>query len=331
MAPPDDDTSPPEPIEAADFSEVTDARARRGLLSRTGRGLSRVLRKARDAAGDVEMSTRPRALVRRLGERVRGALPTSASVARSLEALAHTLSDPRAVKQVHRLMSTLGQAGFEAAFRQEPYARLMFELAEWCGEQSSRGHVMAILMADATQPGGAVAQLTTTLFSGVAGEGGLPANPLAALMSEPPGERLDRALTTVQRSLMRTLCQLVTSATDAPEPDPDAALHELVATFRAADLPERFATIPDFVLGLDVADAPPPEEAGESPGALTTHRPATQLRRVVTAYLLFVETYLVRNMVDALPSVMERVREEMEGQAPPTVEELERPEDLEME
>ncbi|MEO1273426.1 MAG: hypothetical protein AAFX99_35520, partial [Myxococcota bacterium] len=117
-------------------------------------------------------------------------------------------------------------------------------------------------------------------------------------------------------------------------------LYTLIDQFRRADLPEQFEPLPDFILGLDAVEGrgeathpwgsgrdidpagsehssdegAPGADAGAYAhgGALTTHRPAVQLRRVVTAYLLFVETYMVRNMVDALPTLMERIREEMD-------------------
>lgn len=330
------DDAPSPDVEDAVFSEVVGAKPEPppargaapapsgGLLRRAGRRLSQRLARRSDVRPPDRDAGAPRGLRKRIVSGVGRRLKQAASrlpIDRSLDAVVDMLSDPRTVATVQGWMTTLGSAGLEAAFQQEPAARLMFDFAQWCEGRIGRGHVMAVLMQDALAPTGALGQLTRTWGAAVgAGQDGR--NPLEVLLTRPPTELLLEALDGAQRGMLTTLCALACAASDRPAPPPDAPLDVLADTFQACDIPDVYKPLADFALGrrADLERRPearpegaPEDTLGEDAdevGGLPTLRRGAELRFVLIAYLVFVETYLVRNLVDALPTLMGRVRQE---------------------
>lgn len=311
-------------------AEVVDPNA--GTLARAAqraRSLARSIRRN----PDVEMqANRARSLLQRVASRASDAIK-QLPVDTASEKLVLALSDPRTVQVVQRVMKAAGSASIQAGFRKEPHAKLLFEFAEWCETQTDRGDVMALLLQDAFTKDGAFAQLSKPMM-----ELGVD-DPLRAFLATPPTESLIAVFHSAQQGLILTLCRLAALGLHEEPPAPETPRAEQVAWFRASAIPERFKLLMDLALGEEAPtpapepDATPaaPEEAaaaGEGEGngssggvasaALERIRSALPVRSfppgfrfLVGTYLVFLHTYLSRNMVDAFPKVMEQVREEV--------------------
>ncbi len=307
-------------------AEVVDPHA--GTLARAAqraRSLARSIRRN----PDVEMqANRARSLLQRVASRASDAIK-QLPVDTASEKLVLALSDPRTVQVVQRVMKAAGSASIQAGFRKEPQARLLFEFAEWCEAQTDRGDVMALLLQDAFTKDGAFAQLSKPMM-----ELGVE-DPLRAFLATPPTESLIAVFHSAQQGLILTLCRLAALGLHEEPPAPETPRAEQVAWFRASAIPERFKGLMALALGEEAppeprADAPETAaEAEAAPGegaggggvasaALERIRSALPVRSfppgfrfLVGTYLVFLHTYLSRNMVDAFPKVMEQVREEV--------------------
>jgi hypothetical protein len=282
--------------------------------------IARAARKLRSPRGpdlDGDAPGLARRLLRRAADQVTRRADPQAALDRAL----HLISDPRVASALQQSLSALGNRGMEAAFTQQPHARLLFDFAEWCDQRASRGAVMGALMRDTLSPEGAFYHLYQPLMAL-----GAVKDPLAALAAQPPEARLLEALHEAQRGALRTLCALAALALpDAPASPHDADAEALAAHFAALPLPPRFLVLGELALGRGAdqgedASAPTPSQA-PSPaptGALARAQrwlPARALppglRFVIGPWLWFLQLYLTRNMVDALPEMMGRVRDEL--------------------
>lgn len=249
--------------------------------------------------------------VRRRIEGLAARLPARELSARALRAL----SDPRAVEALRLGLVQLGNAGMSLGFAAEPDARRLFEFAQWCEERAGRGAVMALVLEDATTPRGGFYQLYGPLVGSNLGQG---LDPWAALSSQLPSDRLSEALEAAQVGVARLLCAMAAAALDEPPPPDDENLAALVARFDGLEIPARFSDLVAKVEGL--APCPPaPASAGAAlvARARLTGGLSPGGRFVLGPYLLFLQSYLARSVVDALPTFMERVREELDREASP--------------
>ncbi len=281
--------------------------------------LSRAVRRAQGLKKSpsepvLEVGSRRRKLARKVASKARQAvqrIPVQAATDSALR----MISDPRVTQVLQAGLRSAGNVGMEATFAREPDARLLFEYASWCDEEAGRGQIMGLLMQDAMSPQGGFFQLYRPLM-----DLGAVSDPLAALAAGLPGRGVTETLVNAQLGALRTLCTMGAVATKVPAPDALDSLEELAVFFADLELPSRFSGIADLALGL--SPSPPPSTNGnvEAPtsesdakkpaGALVRSLPPG-LRFVMGPYLLFLQFYLTRNMVDALPNVMSKVREEL--------------------
>lgn len=273
---------------------------------------------------------RASARLKRLGARARALAPAE-TVKRSVEATLKAATAPRAVETVRTGLTTLGNASMAIIFRGEPDAQRLFELADWCGERSGRGAIMAILLQDALSPQGAFFQIAGPLVQ--FGPNGQSVQiQWASVGTQWPQMRdaLDRA----QHGALRTLSAMVAAATETEPPEEDADAERLASFIQRADIPERFKSLPDKVLGRaaspskhdcephdghkPAARAPQPGDTSKNATGLAPWRSAMPTlslspghRFVLGPYLLFLQTMMTRNMVDALPTMAEKIRDEL--------------------
>jgi len=272
---------------------------------------------------DIDMQVgRARSLLRKVADKASEQLQ-SLPIDEAADKFMRALSDPRTVAMVQRTMSTVGGRGMEAAFKREPHARLLFDFAEWCEQQSDRGDVMGVLIHDTLMPDGAFAQISRPIQ-----DLGLQDDPLRAFLATPPTDSLIEVFRSAQLGLLQTLCRMAALGTGVEPPDAKAPLHTLVSFFKDSGIPEEFKVLADLALGHGEspstpsggdAAVPPVEEARTTALARVKRMlPVRSLppgfRFLVGTYLVFLHSYLSRNMVDAYPRVMEKVREEMDGQ-----------------
>jgi hypothetical protein len=100
----------------------------------------------------------------------------------------------------------------------------------------------------------------------------------------------------------------------------------------ACGLPERFEAIPFLAMGASAAHSPMPHKTrfSSANGVSALARVKTLLptvsaigpghRFLLGPYLTFLQAYLTRNMVDAMPNIMQNIRGglDTEGEAPRT-------------
>ncbi len=187
-----------------------------------------------------------------------------------VEAALLTATHPHGARTAHALLATAGNVHLHVAFRREPNARLLFELAEWAAQTVDRGPVVAALMRDALGVDGGFYHLARF--------------------------ELDEA----RLGCIATIGQLVAlgAGVTAPERVTEAWLLETMPPHLGP------AITPLFASGHD-ANASSLRALARR--ASSPFPPGTSY--LFGAYLTFLHTYLARNLVDALPRVTERIRE----------------------
>ncbi len=320
-----DDDQPQDATIIQDSQDKRASSAKPGLLGRLGRRLRGDGALERSAKG--KRRSKLRALARRGIDNTRAALERADPKA-SIDALLRTMTDPRAVRLAQLGMGTLGNASMEAIFTREPDARLLFEYAQWCESQSDRGHIMAVVMHDALSPQGAFNQLAGPLIS--MGTGG---DVRVFWTSRPRTRDMTDTLERARTGLLRTLASMAAAATNHPAPEPDTSSQELERWLRQSDIPPRFQTLVDRVTDTPTphTEPTPSTQRGSETSTQDTTPPQTTAlgrtanllpalslppshRFILGPYLLFLQSYLTRNMVDALPNLASKIRQELDPQ-----------------
>ena len=248
-------------------------------------------------------------------------LPTDAATDKILTAL----SDRRTTRLVHAGLGIVGNVGLKTMFRAEPDARLLFDLADWCGEQAGRGPVMLVLLEDAMQPTGAFYLLSRTLPR-------LPiADPRMLWGGAAPSGGVLATLRDAQKGMLLTLSKLVATALEQPPPDPSAQIEDVASRLRSPEIPARFFRIADLAMGVEGAKEDASASDGSIPQEPTEARPQLLpvlarvrnllpvkalppgIRFMLGPYLVFLQAYLGRNLVDSLPRFLALVREQVDS------------------
>jgi hypothetical protein len=275
------------------------------------RGVRRVLRRGPVLEGQEDKPKR--SLLRRAASRARG-LASHIPVQASLDKALLLISDPRITQALQQSLGAMGNLSLEAAFERDPHVQLLFSYASWCDQRAGRGQIMGLVMQDALSPQGGFANLYRPLM-----ELGAIKDPMAALSAMHPSQKLIETLEQARRGALRTLCLMGAAATQAAPPDDHLDSQDLADWLAALPLDPEFAALPDLLMGRHASPqpeaAPQSAEPSQPPLSFLPARTLPPgLRFVISSYLMFLQLYLTRNMVDALPTMMGRVREELTAQ-----------------
>jgi hypothetical protein len=239
-------------------------------------------------------------------------------------ALLLELSEPQNARRLQSALAGLAQMAIKSGFRQDPQARLLFELADELEERHSRETV-----------------LRTVLEHAIAYEHELLAIVVDAVRAPDAAEGFDAAdyASTRKRAgdkVLALLCALASLERDVPPPQLGAHPTQVyVDYFESAPLDSRFKPLARMAAGhSDAFEQPkaaqdePSNEAGlvrrligRVSGGQSAEAKSSALSRLVpsladpatrfvtVSYLFFVQSYLVRALVEDLPQMLEAVRE----------------------
>ena len=231
------------------------------------------------------------------------------------------LATPENVQTLQRSLATIGGWAMSRGFRSDPNAELLFHFVDWLEERHGRPTIAGILFSSelVRDPAllEAIAHLATALGPG-------------AFHSEGPGWDLDRVERFKERAgtrLLDFLTRLASLETDAPPPE--GAVEDRIHYFESAPIPERFERLARMTRGEDllekhnpsrrqrllerVAHRLRPDRDDDSTTALARFIPGVgdeTLHFLVFSTTFFLQSYLLRGIVDALPDLAEDLTEQ---------------------
>lgn len=275
---------------------------------------------ASSGPGELEKkSPRPLDLALRIAGRGRreitGLLRTTAEVAtdRLRQGLTSLLSDPDAVESMQMALATMASWTIKQGFRADPNAELLFEFVSWLEERHGRARISMILVtSDFLQDSSfleGLAQLSRLVSP-------LPLPQQDASWSP---EEISRFKDQGGRRLLALLVKLV--ALEHPEPPPPGPEEAHLRYFQAAPIPERFHRLGPMSQGLHLTPRRPTASRvtravtsrlrPDAPGTdLIPYSPPRQdslLHFLVFSTTFFLQSYLLRSLVEALPSIADEL------------------------
>lgn len=247
-------------------------------------------------------------------ERVQPLLETTLvpKVQQGARAAVQKLADPAHAALLQRSLAGLAQWTMRAGFRVDADARLLFEFVDAQEEEHSREVVLEIVTHHAATyerdllrallhgSGGADAPRDLWSAGMWAADSKMGLNPESAAQ--------------LSQQMLELLCTL--AALDDPAPPPTDARDRL-AYFENAPIPARFKILGRMASGdpaaFQPADAPDKISSATPRGGLPARIFASlndpAVRFATTGYLLFLHSYLLRAMIEALPALLETVAE----------------------
>jgi hypothetical protein len=293
-----------------------------GLLTRVQRAVRSTTRRADKGRG-------------RLLERVRGRVEQTLAPAieDAAKKMLLKLAEPDNAHKLQETLAGFAQFAMTSGFRSDPNAALLFDFVDRLEKRHSRQEVLEIvvqhavvyeqdllaMLVDAVQRGKDVSSMDAGRFEGFR----------------------DRAST----RLLTLLCTLAAMDSDAPAPA-KADQEEQIAYFEQAPIDQRFKPLARMAAGRADAfetaeestgadDSPTPgllrrtfgrfsgerasgkrasgkRASGKRAGALTRFLPSLSdpaTRFLTTSYLFFMQSYLVRAMIEQLPEMLAMVRD----------------------
>ncbi|QDG54679.1 hypothetical protein FIV42_29230 [Persicimonas caeni] len=230
------------------------------------------------------------------------------------------LAEPENAQKLQETLATFAGFAMRSGFESDPKARLLFDFVDGLEQDHSREAVMKIVVEHAVVY---EQDLLTTLLATVqSGES-------AAGRVDPLGQFRERA----SSKLLALLCALASLEGDEPPPQGQDAQ---VAYFESAPIDERYKPLARMAIGDEQALA----EAADSKEDAAAKRPRANSKGVVkrtlerlrrdettalarfipslsdpatqfltTTYLFFVQSYVVRAMIEGLPDVLGAVRD----------------------
>jgi hypothetical protein len=273
---------------------VDSARARADEAS--GSALSRVSEKVRETVQE------------RLAPRVKDALQhtLAPAIEKRIRDMVLKLAEPENAERLQDTLASIAQFGMSRGFEQDPDARLLFEFVDWLEHRHSRALVMEVVVKHgALMEHTLINHLQTMLERRRAG---LPPE---------GGDGWQDLQDEGQQRLLELLTLLVTLETEEPAPRTQP---EQVAYIEAADIPERFKALAHKTVGADGAfddaadrrDATPAKQKPGKKTALQRFAPSMDdphTRFLTASHLFFVQSYLVRAMVESLPGMLSEIAE----------------------
>ena len=215
------------------------------------------------------------------------------------------------VENARRLQSTLAhiaQFGMELGFRADPDAARLYALVAWLEERHGRPPVLCRVAEHAVST---EATFLTALESIVDGYG----EPRGSIAREEAARRMHQIRDVAAGELLGLLCAL--AELECGEESPTVSVEARVAFYAEAGLPDEFRSLGAMAAGIPGAFDPARE--GRVPldeerleddglGALTRFVPSfddPHLRFLTLSHLFFLQSYLTRNLVEALPELLQ--------------------------
>ncbi len=258
------------------------------------------------------------------GRRIKDALRSRAGDFEDLlrEQLLDLLSTPERVETLQRSLATIGGWAMRRGFHADPNAELLFHFVDWLEERHGRQKISAIVFRSSLvrDPAfvEAIAHLATALGP-------------ASLRDEGPGWDLDRIEGFKDRAGDRLLDFLVQlAALEADEPPPQGSTLARIDYFESVPIPKRFQRLARMTRGDDllekqhtpsrrqkllegITDRLRPDSEDDSSAALARFIPGVgdeTLHFLVFSTTFFLQSYLLRGIVDALPDLASEVTEQ---------------------
>ncbi len=262
-------------------------------------------------AGGEQARSRLVSRVRRTVEGVERAL--APAVERGTRALFETLTKPENARKLQQSLASVAQFAMSSGFRADPRARLLFDFVDDLEQRHGRPRVLQVVVEHAVVYEN---DMLDMLIAAIQGGDGLDAPHDVSHMKEHAGD-----------DLLALLCSLAALERDDEPPSTRQARLEY---FDHAPIDARFKPLARMAVGeasAFEADEPAEDAVKAGPGrlrralrklttqptrSLTRHVPSLAdpaTRFVTTSYLFFVQSYLVRAMIEELPDVLEALGE----------------------
>jgi hypothetical protein len=272
--------------------------ARQRADDASGGALSRVSEKVRDTVRD------------KLAPRVRDALEhkLAPAVEQRIRDVVLKLAEPENAERLQGTLASIAQFGMDRGFEQDPDARLLFEFVDWLEQRHSRALVMEVVVKHGALMEHTLIQHLQQMLE--RRRAGLPPE---------RGEGWQKLRDEGQERLLELLALLVTLETEEPAPSTQQAQVEFI---EQSDIPERFKILAHKTVGADGAFDKQTNRSEDASGDERSDQPSkTALQRfapsmddphtrfLTTSHLFFVQSYLVRAMVESLPSMLSEIAE----------------------
>ncbi len=259
-----------------------------------------LVRGARRAAGKL---ARPASLVRRAADR----LILDRLEARFEQAIL-SLAEPENARALQSGLARVAQVGMELGFKADPDAAHLYELVAWLEERHGRPPVLRRIGDHMAATESSLLRTFESIALGYGGVAGTSARDEAA-------RRLHEIRDVVASDLLDLLCSL--AAMELLEDPPTGSVETRVEYYEEACLPEEFRDLAAKAAGTPGAFDPP---GGEAPrrnakpddvrgGGLARFTPSfddPHLRFLALSHVFFLQSYLARNLVEALPELLQQ-------------------------
>jgi hypothetical protein len=270
------------------------------LLVRVQRAVRSTARRAGDGSGG---------LIERVRDRVEQTIAPAIEDAARKALL--KLAEPENAQKLQQTLAGFAQFAMKSGFRSDPNAALLFDFVDQLEKRHSRQQVLEVVVQHAmVYEQDLLAMLTEAIQSGrdISSLGG--------------ASRFDAFRDRASTRLLTLLCSL--ASLDAERPPPNShhdrpgdnlADDEKVAYFEQAPIDARFKPLARMAAGQrDAFDHARGSKKGARSKTTALARfmpslndPAT--RFLTTSYLFFMQSYLVRAMIEELPEMLAMVRD----------------------
>lgn len=266
---------------------------------------------------------RVRHLARRGGRRLRGALRERVDEVtdRLRQRVVRLLGSPQQVRSLQKVLANMANWTLRRGFRADPNAELLFEFVDWLDDRHDRRRITSILLHSPLLRDPALIDALAHL-SDIVTPWETPASD-----SHWDVSRLERFK---RRTGDRLLSVLVELAALEHDTDPPAGnVDERIAYFEQAPIPERFGRLAAMTQGRllmtrrlpsrrlqtakGLVDRLRPHRAERS--AMVPFLPGTgdeRLQFLVLSTTFFIQSYLLRNLIEALPEIAAELHEKLE-------------------
>ena len=227
------------------------------------------------------------------------------------------LSSPQHVESLQRSLANIAGWTLRRGFDADPNAELLFEFVDWLEQRHSRQAITTIILRSSL--------LRDTAFLDALAHLSQAINPFDEAVSHSPwsAEAVDRFKLQAGERLLDLLVELVALECDGDPPDD--GMQPKVDYFEEAPIPVRFIRLAGMTRGHHLIKRRSPSR---SPGIvislidrLRSSRPAPSgltkfvpglgdetLHFLVFSTTFFLQSYLLRNLIEALPDIADELR-----------------------
>ena len=235
------------------------------------------------------------------------------------------LDSPEQIQSLQKILATVANWSLRRGFRADPNAELLFEFVDWLDGRHRRATIMALLLQSELYRDPALIEALVQLSRQLAPWPGQISPD--EVWDAPDIERFKRQCGTRLLDLLVELAAL--EASERPE---DNSTPGRIDYFESAPIPRRFRRLAAMTQGrlLITRDTAPgerklfgrlidrirPETDGKE-GQLTPFIPGVgdqTLYFLVLSTTFFLQGYLLRNLIEALPDLASALHDELEGE-----------------